>query len=184
MGGELSDFLWVASNSATSAGQDIGDRLQEKPEEEPLPYAPQHHRRLSMAGRVLLITSFLAGCQLLTPGQEIGVETRSETSEVSLLLRASEYVYAQGEPVKLCLEVVNRSHRPVRLRFPSAQRYDRRIHNVQGQEMWRWSSERLFAQMPVRRDSCTWRRETHISRGDGCNPAARSLHGHQGSSGD
>ena len=49
-----------------------------------------------MAGRVLLVTSLLAGCQLLLPAQEAGGEVRSETSAISLLLRARKQAYAQG----------------------------------------------------------------------------------------
>jgi hypothetical protein len=114
-----------------------------------LPYAAWHQRRLGMVGRVLLIAGFLAGCHLLTAGPEpdTGVEARSETGDVSLLLRAKKQVFAQGEPLELTLEVMNQGPRPVTLRFPSAQRNDLLIHNAQGQEVWRWSSERMFAQV-------------------------------------
>ena len=149
MGGELPDSLWAASNIMPSASQGSGDRLQEKPEEGSLPYAPCRHRLLWVAGRVLLIASFLTGCHRLAPGpeQDAGVEAHSEMNDVSLLLRASKRVYAQGEPLKLTIEVVNHSSGPVTLRFGTAQRYDLLIQNVQGQEVWRWSSVRMFAQV-------------------------------------
>jgi hypothetical protein len=98
-------------------------------------------------GSVLLAVGLVAGCQPLPGGQDAAVEARAGTSEVSLLLRADKEVYAQGEPLELTLEVMNHSARPVTLKFRTAQRYDLLIHNAQGQEVWRWSAERMFAQM-------------------------------------
>ena len=64
-----------------------------------------------------------------------------------LLLRANKAVYAEGEPLELTLEVVNRSPRPVTLQFRDSQRYDFLIRNAQGQEVWRWSAGQMFAQI-------------------------------------
>lgn len=98
-------------------------------------------------GGVLLITGFVIGCRLPPAGQEVGAAAPSGRSDVSLLLKATKPVYAQGEPLHLTLEVVNRSRRMVTLGFRTAQRYDFVIQNAQGQEVWRWSAERMFAQM-------------------------------------
>jgi hypothetical protein len=76
-----------------------------------------------------------------------GVEMRSERSDLILLLTASKAVYAEGEPVELTLQVVNRGPRPVTLQFRDSQRYDFLIRNAQGQEVWRWSANQMFAQM-------------------------------------
>jgi hypothetical protein len=102
---------------------------------------------LGWLGSVLLIIGLVAGCQLPPAKQEAGIEARGGTSAVSLLLRASKEVYAQGEPLELTLEVVNRSSQPVTLRFRTAQHYDLLVQNAQDQEVWRWSAERMFAQM-------------------------------------
>jgi len=76
-----------------------------------------------------------------------GVEMRSERSDLILLLTASKAVYAEGEPVELILQVVNRGPRPVTLQFRDSQRYDFLIRNAQGQEVWRWSANQMFAHM-------------------------------------
>jgi hypothetical protein len=76
-----------------------------------------------------------------------GVEMRSERSDLILLLTASKAVYAEGEPVELTLQVVNRGPRPVTLQFRDSQRYDFLIRNAQGQEVWRWSANQMFAHM-------------------------------------
>jgi Intracellular proteinase inhibitor len=76
-----------------------------------------------------------------------GGEVRSEGSDLILLLTASKAVYAEGEPVELTLQVVNRSPRPVTLQFRDSQRYDFLIQNAQGQEVWRWSANQMFAQI-------------------------------------
>jgi hypothetical protein len=76
-----------------------------------------------------------------------GVELRSERSDLILLLTASKAVYAEGEPVELTLQVVNRGPRPVTLQFRDSQRYDFLIRNAQGQEVWRWSANQMFAHM-------------------------------------
>jgi intracellular proteinase inhibitor BsuPI len=76
-----------------------------------------------------------------------GVEMHSERSDLILLLTADKTVYAEGEPVELTLQVVNRGPRPVTLQFRDSQRYDFLIRNAQGQEVWRWSADQMFAQM-------------------------------------
>jgi intracellular proteinase inhibitor BsuPI len=98
-------------------------------------------------GAVVLIVTLVASCQHPVGRQDSGVETQSGTPELGLVLRATKGVYAQGEPLELTLEVVNRSQRPITLGFRTSQRYDLLIQNAQGQEVWRWSAERMFAQM-------------------------------------
>jgi hypothetical protein len=101
----------------------------------------------SWLGGLLLIVALGAGCQLSPTHLDAGVEAPLEASELSLFLRASKAVYATGEPLDLTLEVVNRSPRPVTLQFRTAQRYDVLIRNAQGQEVWRWATGQMFAQM-------------------------------------
>jgi hypothetical protein len=98
-------------------------------------------------GGIVLIVALVVNCQHPVGRQDSGVEAQSGTSDVSLVLRASKGGYAQGEPLELTLEVVNRSPRPVTLGFRTSQRYDLLMQNAQGQEVWRWSAERMFAQM-------------------------------------
>src|SRR5262245_50761721 len=76
-----------------------------------------------------------------------GGEMRFEGSDLILLLTASKVVYAEGEPVELTLQMVNRGPRPVTLQFRDSQRYDFLIQNAQGQEVWRWSPNQMFAHL-------------------------------------
>jgi hypothetical protein len=96
---------------------------------------------------MVLLVAMVTSCQHPGAREDSGVEAQSGTSDVNLLLRATKAVYAQGEPLELSLEVVNRSPRSVTLGFRTSQRYDLLIQNAQGQDVWRWSAERMFAQM-------------------------------------
>jgi Intracellular proteinase inhibitor len=98
-------------------------------------------------GGLLLIVALCVGCQQSPPHLEAGVEVQLEASELILLLRANKAVYATGELLELTLELVNRSPRSVTLEFRTAQRYDLLIRNAQGQEVWRWGADQVFAQM-------------------------------------
>ena len=66
---------------------------------------------------------------------------------LGLVLKADKETHGQGEPIKLTLHVTNRGTDPVTLRFLSAQRYDVAVKNLKGQEVWRWSSGQMFAQV-------------------------------------
>jgi Intracellular proteinase inhibitor len=98
-------------------------------------------------GGLLLIVSLVVGCQRPLPHLDSEVEVRLGAPELFLFLRASKAVYATGEPLDFTLELVNRSSRPVTLQFRDAQRYDVLIENAQGQEVWRWATGQMFAQM-------------------------------------
>ena len=47
----------------------------------------------------------------------------------------------------LTLQLVNHSPRPVTIQFRDSQRYEFLIRNAQGQEVWRWSANQMFAQL-------------------------------------
>lgn len=66
---------------------------------------------------------------------------------MTVTLTADKAIYAPGEPITLTLRVVNRTARPVRLSFRTAQRFDLVMEDGQGREVWRWSTGRLFAQV-------------------------------------
>ena len=54
--------------------------------------------------------------------------------------------YRRNEPVRMTLTVTNRSKASFRAHFRSAQAYDF-IAKKEGQELWRWSYDRMFAQV-------------------------------------
>ena len=62
-----------------------------------------------------------------------------------IVLSTNKDFYFPGEPVQMFLNTVNVSPQPVRLTFPTAQRYDFVAAGPFG-EVWRWSAGRFFAQ--------------------------------------
>jgi hypothetical protein len=53
--------------------------------------------------------------------------------------------FEQGKPLQLGMTVAVRD--PMTLYYRTSQRYDLAVINSQGQEVWRWSRERTFAQV-------------------------------------
>jgi hypothetical protein len=60
-------------------------------------------------------------------------------------LASSLLVETFGDSVRFSLQVTNASQQPVRLTFPTAQLFEFVVED-DGQELWRWSAERMFAQ--------------------------------------
>jgi len=53
--------------------------------------------------------------------------------------------FEQGEPIQLSITVAVRE--PMTLYYRTSQRYDLAVINSQGEEVWRWSRDRAFAQV-------------------------------------
>jgi hypothetical protein len=66
-------------------------------------------------------------------------------------LKLNEGSYAVGEPIVMTIEVTNKADRTITLTFPSAQRYDFIVKRGK-QTIWRWSDERMFAQVVGRHE--------------------------------
>jgi hypothetical protein len=60
-------------------------------------------------------------------------------------LASSLHVESFADSVRFSLQVTNASRQPVRLTFPTAQLFEFVVEDG-GQELWRWSAERMFAQ--------------------------------------
>lgn len=67
-------------------------------------------------------------------------------ASVDLGIRADRSTYAAGEPLAFTVAVENRGTQHVVLTFRTAQRFDVRIQDASGREVWRWSADRMFAQ--------------------------------------
>ena len=67
-------------------------------------------------------------------------------ASVNLGVTADKSTYAAGEALKLTVTVENRGTQPVTLTFRTAQRFDVRVQDAAGREVWRWSADRMFAQ--------------------------------------
>jgi flagellar hook assembly protein FlgD len=53
--------------------------------------------------------------------------------------------FDQGEPIQLAITVAVRD--PMTLYYRTSQRYDLTVADSEGQEVWRWSRDRTFAQV-------------------------------------
>jgi hypothetical protein len=98
-------------------------------------------RGMRWLGGGLLIVAFLGGCQT-----RFATATPPD-SGIGIFLAAEKRLYTQGETIEVTFGVLNRSAQPLTLRFRTAQRYDLLVQDARGQEVWRWSADRVFAQM-------------------------------------
>jgi len=55
--------------------------------------------------------------------------------------------YSVGEPIKMTLKIFNYTEEDIVFHFNTSQRYDFIIEDEEGNEIWRWSEGRMFAQM-------------------------------------
>ena len=65
---------------------------------------------------------------------------------MQLTLHTDRESYWPGQPVQLRLELFNDGAEPVRLTFNSSKKFDFEVL-WEDQLLWRWSADRLFAQM-------------------------------------
>lgn len=64
---------------------------------------------------------------------------------IGIDLTAFGTFFEQGEPIQLGITVAVRD--PMTLYYRTSQRYDLAVINSQGEEVWRWSRDRAFAQV-------------------------------------
>ena len=53
--------------------------------------------------------------------------------------------YSVGEPITMTLKIFNSTQEDITFHFNTSQRYDFIIEDEEGNEIWRWSKERMFA---------------------------------------
>lgn len=74
-------------------------------------------------------------------------EATSEAMVSANDLVATMEIEAREDALRLALHVTNPTSAPVELEFATAQRYDFTVTNADGDELWRWSADRMFAQV-------------------------------------
>src|SRR5688572_28722085 len=84
----------------------------------------------------LLLSVLAAGCVAAAAGG----------ASVNLRITTVKTTYAAGEPIRFDVTVENRGTQPVTLRFRTAQRFDVRVKDSTGRDVWQWASDRAFAQ--------------------------------------
>jgi len=70
-----------------------------------------------------------------------------QKTQYGILLSTDNVVYQSGEIITIKLKVFNYSAETIDFHFNSSQRYDFIIEDKEGNEVWRWSEGRMFAQM-------------------------------------
>ena len=85
---------------------------------------------------------------------------------MQLTLHTDRESYVPGQPVQLRLELFNDRAEPVRLTFSSSMRFDFEVL-WEDQLLWRWSADRLFAQMLTEEMLAPGERRTFETTWDG-----------------
>ena len=66
---------------------------------------------------------------------------------VRLALQTDRPIYQPGDAIGFRLTMSNASDKPVTLRCKDSQRFDVTVQDSTEKEVWRWSADRMFAQM-------------------------------------
>ena len=94
---------------------------------------------------IIAVTVFSGlGLWLVAYGNTTSVE-RNMNYGVSMTI--DKISYSVGEPVIMTLKIFNYTEEDITFHFNTSQRYDFIIEDEEGNEIWRWSEGRMFAQM-------------------------------------
>lgn len=88
----------------------------------------------------------LMACSNAPPPAAAPNETRAGMASQNDLVTSIE-VEVGADTVRFVLHLTNSTAGPIRLEFPSAQRYDFVVRTPANAEVWRWSADQMFAQM-------------------------------------
>jgi len=94
---------------------------------------------------IIVVTVFSSlGLWLIAYGN-----TTSEERNINygIFVATDKINYFIGEPIIITLKIFNYTEEDIFFRFNTAQRYDFIIEDEKGNEVWRWSERRMFAQM-------------------------------------
>lgn len=101
-------------------------------------------------GKIILLILLTGGCvkkELPPPKQAPGMSSAPrETEGLKLELKLDRPSYKLKKPARMTFTVANRSNKPFQDSFRSAQAYDFIVRKG-GKEIWRWSYDRMFAQV-------------------------------------
>jgi hypothetical protein len=84
-------------------------------------------------------------CSQSPPAQTTG-QMGTDGAALSDLITSLEVEVGANE-VRFVLHVTNPTNQPIRLEFPSAQRYDFTVQTAAGESVWTWSADQMFAQV-------------------------------------
>jgi len=92
---------------------------------------------------VVVVFSSL-GFWLIASGNTSSEETNMK---YGISIMTDKMNYSVGESIKMTLKVFNYTEEDIIFHFNTSQRYDFIIEDVEGNEIWRWSKDRMFAMM-------------------------------------
>lgn len=106
------------------------------------------HRRSSLAGLAMLcFILVLSACTPSETPSPIDEDDSAATDGLLVQLGAERLSYEPGDEIRAVLRLVNRTGEPRALTFSSAQRVDFLILDASGNEVFRWSTDQMFAQV-------------------------------------
>jgi len=92
---------------------------------------------------IIAVLVFLSlGLWLIAYGNTIS-EERNMNYGVSMT--TDKISYSIGEPIKMTLKILNYTEEDIAFHFNTSQRYDFITEDEDGNEIWRWSKDRMFA---------------------------------------
>ena len=91
---------------------------------------------------VVVFSSF--GLWLTVSGNATSEETNMN---YGISMVTDKMSYSVSEPIMMTLKIFNYTEEDIVFHFNNSQRYDFIIEDKEGNEVWRWSEGRMFAQM-------------------------------------
>jgi len=92
---------------------------------------------------IIVLVVFSALGLWLTAFGNTTSEERNMNYGISMM--TDKMSYSAGEPIIITLKIFNYTEEEITFHFNSSQRYDFIIEDEEGNEIWRWSKDRMFA---------------------------------------
>ena len=94
---------------------------------------------------VIVVVVFSSLGLWLTAYGNITPEERNLNYGISMM--TDKMSYSVAEPIIITLKIFNYTEEEITFHFNTGQRYDFVIEDKEGNEIWRWSKDRMFAMM-------------------------------------
>jgi len=92
---------------------------------------------------IIVVAAFSSLGLWLTASGNTTSEERNMNYGISMMI--DKMRYSVGEPIKMTLKIFNYTEENIVFHFNTSQRYDFIIEDAEGNEIWRWSKDRMFA---------------------------------------
>jgi hypothetical protein len=94
---------------------------------------------------IIVVVVFSAlGLWLITCGN---ATSEGDNMIYGISMMTNKTNYSVGEPIIMTLKIFNCNEEEIIFHFNNSQRYDFIIKDEEGNEIWRWSKDRMFAMM-------------------------------------